>query len=85
MATWRTVLAPQKALEDPLLHLPCSNIVEFKKGQMIYSQDQPSRTVSQALSIWGASDRVLPFGATLKFDERSARNKEILNPDCLHK
>jgi hypothetical protein len=53
MATWRTVLAPEKALEDPLLHLPCSNIVDFKKGQMIYSQDQPSRTVSQALSIWG--------------------------------
>ena len=45
MATWRTVLAPQKALEDPLLHLPCSTIVEFKKGQMIYNQDQPSTGV----------------------------------------
>ena len=45
MATWRTVLAPQKALEDPLLHLPCSNIVDFKKGQMIYSQDQPSTSI----------------------------------------
>jgi CRP/FNR family transcriptional regulator len=45
MATWRTVLVPQKALEDPLLHLPCSNIVEFKKGQMIYKQDQPSTSI----------------------------------------
>jgi CRP/FNR family cyclic AMP-dependent transcriptional regulator len=37
-----TVLAPQKALEDPLAHLPCSTIVEYKKGQMIYNQDQPA-------------------------------------------
>jgi CRP/FNR family transcriptional regulator len=45
MATWRTVLAPQKALEDPLLHLPCSIIVEFNKGQMIYNQDQRSTSI----------------------------------------
>jgi CRP/FNR family transcriptional regulator len=42
MATSPTVLAPQKALEDPLAHLPCSTIVEYKKGQMIYNQDQPA-------------------------------------------
>jgi CRP/FNR family transcriptional regulator len=29
-------------LEDPLAHLPCSSILEYKKGQNIYSQDQPS-------------------------------------------
>jgi CRP/FNR family cyclic AMP-dependent transcriptional regulator len=39
------VLTPQRALEDPLAHLPCSSILEFKKGQMIYSQDQPSTSI----------------------------------------
>jgi hypothetical protein len=37
MATSQTV-ATQKPLEDPLAHLPCSSIVEYKKGQMIYNQ-----------------------------------------------
>ena len=45
MATSPTVFAPQKALEDPLAHLPCSSIVEYKKGQMIYNQDQPSNNI----------------------------------------
>ena len=45
MATSTPVLAPQKALEDPLAHLPCSSIVEYKKGQMIYNQDQPSTSI----------------------------------------
>src|SRR5438477_5926775 len=40
-----TVTVPQKALEDPLAHLPCSSIVEYKKGQMIYNQDQPSTSI----------------------------------------
>src|SRR5664279_6437455 len=45
MATSPTVFAPQKVLEDPLAHLPCSSIVEYKKGQMIYNQDQPSTNI----------------------------------------
>jgi CRP/FNR family transcriptional regulator len=32
-------------LEDPLAHLPCSSILEYKKGQSIYSQDQPSASI----------------------------------------
>jgi len=41
-----TVFAPQqKPLEDPLAHLPCSSIVEYRKGQMIYNQDQPSNSI----------------------------------------
>ena len=44
MATSPTV-ASQKPLEDPLAHLPCSSIVEYKKGQMIYNQDQPSTSI----------------------------------------
>jgi CRP-like cAMP-binding protein len=34
--------AHTKQLEDPLSHLPCSNIVEYKKGQMIYGPDHPA-------------------------------------------
>ena len=34
-----------KQLEDPLDHLPCSTIVEYRKGQMIYHQDQPSTSL----------------------------------------
>src|SRR5580658_751379 len=38
--------APQtRPLEDPLAHLPCSSILEYRKGQVIYSQDQPSTSL----------------------------------------
>src|SRR5271169_4414620 len=40
-----TVVSPQRALEDPLAHLPCSTIVEYRKGQIIYNQDQPSTNI----------------------------------------
>src|SRR5271163_3316114 len=40
------VIAPQqKVLEDPLAHLPCSTILEYRKGQTIYGQDQPSNSI----------------------------------------
>src|ERR1035438_5492728 len=46
MASSPIVIAPQqKPLEDPLAHLPCSSIVEFKKGQTIFNQDQPSTNI----------------------------------------
>lgn len=46
MATSTTTVAqPQKALEDPLAHLPCSTILECKKGQAIYDRDQPSNSI----------------------------------------
>lgn len=45
MASTARVIAPQRTLEDPLAHLPCSTIVEVKKGQNIYSQDQPSTSL----------------------------------------
>jgi len=31
-----------RPLEDPLAHLPCSNILEYRKGQTIYSHERPS-------------------------------------------
>ena len=45
MATTARVIVPLKALEDPLAHLPCSTILEYKKGQSIYNQDQPSTSI----------------------------------------
>jgi len=39
------IFAPQKQLEDPLAHLPCSSILEYRKGQVIYNQDQPSTNI----------------------------------------
>jgi CRP-like cAMP-binding protein len=37
--------APQRQLEDPLAHLPCSSIVEYRKGEIVYNQDQASTTI----------------------------------------
>jgi CRP/FNR family cyclic AMP-dependent transcriptional regulator len=34
-----------KPLEDPLAHLPCSTILEYRKGQTVYSRDQPSTSI----------------------------------------
>src|SRR5580698_5827881 len=47
MATGMAPLPQQhtRPLEDPLAHLPCSTIVEYKKGQAIYGQDQPSTSI----------------------------------------
>jgi len=35
----------QKALEDPLAHLPCSTILEYRRGQTIYGQEHPSTSI----------------------------------------
>lgn len=43
--TQLSVATPQRDLEDPLAHLPCSTILAFKKGQVIYDQDQPSNNI----------------------------------------
>jgi CRP/FNR family transcriptional regulator, cyclic AMP receptor protein len=36
---------PQTQLEDPLAHLSSSRILEYRKGQVIYNQDQPSTNI----------------------------------------
>jgi CRP/FNR family cyclic AMP-dependent transcriptional regulator len=45
MASSPTVFTQTKPLEDPLAHLPCSTIVEYRKGQIIFNQDQPSTSL----------------------------------------
>src|SRR5580693_7061849 len=34
-----------KPLEDPLAHLPCSTILVYRKGQTIYSCEQPTTSI----------------------------------------
>src|SRR5277367_663724 len=45
MATSPMTAPQQRILEDPLAHLPCSTILEYRKGQTIYGQDQPSTSI----------------------------------------
>ncbi|MGA1994868.1 MAG: Crp/Fnr family transcriptional regulator [Bryobacteraceae bacterium] len=45
MASTLAAVAPARALEDPLAHLPCSTQLEFRKGQTIYNHDQPSHNL----------------------------------------
>ena len=40
----------QKALEDPLAHLPCTNIVAYPKRSVIYDQDQPASNIYLVIS-----------------------------------
>ena len=40
-----TLASPEQRLEDPLAHLPCSSILEYRRGQVIYDQDQPSTSI----------------------------------------
>lgn len=45
MATSQVAVAKAKTLEDPLAHLPCSLIVEYRRGQTIYDQEKPSESL----------------------------------------
>lgn len=36
---------PQHRTEDPLAYLPCSSILEYRKGQVIYNHDQPPSNI----------------------------------------
>jgi CRP/FNR family cyclic AMP-dependent transcriptional regulator len=44
MATNPALAVPQQ-LEDPLVYLSSSSILEYQKGQTIYSHNQPSTNV----------------------------------------
>lgn len=45
MVSGPTAAAPHVPLEDPLAHLPCSNVLEYSKGQVIYDRNQPSNSI----------------------------------------
>jgi CRP/FNR family transcriptional regulator, cyclic AMP receptor protein len=40
-----TLPVPEVQLEDPLAHLPCSRILEYRKGQIIYSREELSTSL----------------------------------------
>ena len=42
MGTSPTLAVAESPMEDLLSHLPCSSVVEYKKGQIIYDADQPA-------------------------------------------
>jgi len=44
-STLTVALPEQRSLEDPLAHLPCSSVLEYRRGQVIYDQDQPSTSI----------------------------------------
>ncbi len=46
MATGTVPLtSPHRTPEDPLAHLPCSHIIEYRRGQVVYGSDQRSESL----------------------------------------
>jgi len=45
MVSGPTAMTSQVPLEDPLAHLPCSSVLEYQKGQVIYDRNQPSANI----------------------------------------
>ena len=68
MATTPVRVEPQKALEDPLAYLPCSNVLEYGKGEVIYSHDQPHSDLYLVLSGMVKVTRVSNQGSQLLVD-----------------
>src|ERR1700744_643238 len=58
----------QKVLEDPLAHLPCSTILEYRKGQTIYSHDQPSTSIYLVIDGKVKVCRLAPDGRQVVVD-----------------
>src|SRR3954471_10682575 len=45
MSTIPAAVDTRETLEDPLAYLPCSTIVEYSRGQLIYGRSQPSNSI----------------------------------------
>lgn len=50
MATMAPTAPAQKTHEDPLAYLPCSSIVSYRKGSIIYTQDEPANKFCLVIS-----------------------------------
>ena len=68
MATTVVRVAPQKPLEDPLAYLPCSSVLEYGKGEIIYSHDQPHSDLYLVLTGTVKVTRVSDHGSQLLVD-----------------
>ena len=45
MATSPAALITPQRIEDPLAHLTCSDVLEYKKDKVIYGPEQPSTSL----------------------------------------
>lgn len=60
MAT--SLAVPKATMEDPLVHLPCSSLFEYRRGQVIYAHDQPSTNLYLVVSGTVKVSRVAEIG-----------------------
>jgi CRP/FNR family transcriptional regulator, cyclic AMP receptor protein len=77
----QTALGGAKVLEDPLEYLPCSMILEFKRGQPIYTQNQPSTNLCLVISGKVKISRVSDAGNSVLVDIYQA--DEFFGESCL--
>jgi CRP/FNR family transcriptional regulator, cyclic AMP receptor protein len=68
MATTLVRVEPKKSLEDPLSYLPCSSVLAFGKGEIIYSHDQPHSDLYLVLTGTVKVTRVSDHGNLLLVD-----------------
>ena len=68
MATMTSAFALQKPVEDPLAYLPCSEIVSYKRGTLIYTQDQPAAHFYLVIAGRVKVSRVSNDGTTMLVD-----------------
>ena len=69
MSSAAAVIVPQqKQLEDPLAHLPCSTISDYKKGQVIYGHDNPVNNIFLILSGKVKVSRITENGRPIVID-----------------
>lgn len=60
---------PQKSqLEDPLVHLPCGRISEFRRNETIYSQEEPPQSLYLVVDGRVKVSRVTPEGRQVVVD-----------------
>ena len=68
MASGSIAAASQKPLEDPLVYLPRSIVMEYGKGEVIYNHDQPCSNLYLVISGTVKITRVSDHGAHVVLD-----------------
>lgn len=85
MATSLVTVTPRKALEDPLAYLPCSSVLEYRKGEAIYRPDQVHHNLYLVLTGTVKVTRVSDHGSQLLVDLYGADDffgeAAFVNPD----
>ena len=68
MAASSSAVAPQKPLEDPLAYLPRSIVLEYRKGEIIYADDQPCNNLYLVISGTVKITRISDHGSQVLLD-----------------